>query len=43
MMALEGDEPVSHRGFDVFAVDHPWLKEAIHLPHMNAQTQEPRP
>ena len=41
--ALEGDEPVTHRGFDVFAVDHPSLENAILLTHMNAQTQEPLP
>src|SRR5688572_6476276 len=42
--ALQGDdELVTHRGFDVFAVDHPVLREAIRLPHMNAQTQEPLP
>jgi hypothetical protein len=35
------DEPATHRGFDVFAVDHPALRRAIRLPHMNAQTQEP--
>lgn len=42
--ALEGiDEPVTSRGFDVFAVDHPALSDARRLPHMNAQTQEPFP
>ena len=41
--ALKGDEPVTHRGFDVFAVDHPSLDNAIRLTHMNAQTQEPLP
>ena len=42
--ALSGsDEPVTHRGFDVFAVDLPLLRKAIRLPHMNAQTQEPLP
>ena len=37
------DEPATHRGFDVFAVDHPALRRAIRLPHMNAQTQETPP
>jgi hypothetical protein len=41
--ALEGDEPMTHRGFDVFAVHHPLLRKAVRLPHMNAQTQEPLP
>ena len=39
----EMDEPVTHRGLDVFAVDVPLLKKAIQLTHMNAQTQEPLP
>jgi hypothetical protein len=39
--ALQGDdEPVTHRGFDVFTVDHPVLRKAIRLSHLNAQTQE---
>jgi hypothetical protein len=42
--ALEGsDEPVTQRGFDVFAVHHALLKKTVHLSHMNAQTQEPLP
>jgi hypothetical protein len=41
--ALEWDEPVTHRGFDVFAVDDPLMSEAIPLTHVNAQTQEPLP
>ena len=41
--ALQDDEPVTNRGFDVFVVDHPVLRKAIRLPHMNAQTQEPLP
>jgi hypothetical protein len=32
---------MSHRGFDVLEVDLPELTDAIQLPHMNAQTQEP--
>ena len=39
----EMDEPVTRRGFDVFAVDLALLSKAIRLPHMNAQTQEPLP
>ena len=38
--ALEWDEPVTHRGFDVFAVDLPLVRNTIQLSHMNAQTQE---
>jgi hypothetical protein len=42
--ALESlDDPMTQRGFDVFAVDDPVLAMAIDLPHMNAQTQEPLP
>jgi hypothetical protein len=41
--AQQEDEPVTHRGFDVFAVDHPVLRKALRLSHMNAQTQEPPP
>lgn len=37
------DEPVTDRGFDVFAADHPALREAIRLRHLNAQTQEHLP
>ncbi|HEY6566988.1 MAG TPA: hypothetical protein VI341_05650 [Actinomycetota bacterium] len=37
------DEPVTHRGFDVFEVDPSLLGETIRLTHMNAQTQEPLP
>ena len=37
------DKPVTHRGFDVFSVDHPLLRNAVRLTHMNAQTQEPLP
>ena len=39
--ALAWDEPMTHRGFDVYAVDDPIASEAITLTHMNAQTQEP--
>jgi hypothetical protein len=42
--ALGGvDRPVTHRGFDVFTVDHPLLSKAIPQSHMNAQTQETLP
>lgn len=31
------------RGLDVFAIDHPVLKKAVRLPHLNPQVQEPLP
>lgn len=37
------DDPVTDRGFDVFAVDLPMLSKAEDLTHMNAQTQEDWP